>query len=90
MRARLLAGAAALAMAVMPGCGVFKKTGKKPVTMGERISVLDYEKQVQPEADLQGVDVILPEQQVNASWTQPAGNASGESVAIATMKSSSG
>ena len=68
---------AAMALAVLPGCGVFKKTGKKPVTMGERISVLDYEKKVQPEAELQGVEVVLPEQQVNAAWTQPAGNASG-------------
>lgn len=66
-----------MALAILPGCGVFKKNGKKPATMGERISVLDYEKQVQPEAELQGVDVVLPDQQVNASWTQPAGNASG-------------
>ncbi|MCG2842488.1 PQQ-like beta-propeller repeat protein [Sandaracinobacter sp. RS1-74] len=72
----LLLGAAA-ALAALPGCGAFKKTGKKPATMGERISVLDYEKQVQPEAELQGVEVLLPAQQVNADWTQPAGNASG-------------
>lgn len=68
---------ALVSLAALPGCGVFKKTGKKPATMGERISVLDYEKQVQPEAELQGLEVVLPEQQVNPSWTQPAGNASG-------------
>lgn len=68
---------AMVALAALPGCGVFKKTGKKPATMGERISVLDYEKQVQAEAELQGVEVVLPEQQVNAAWTQSAGNASG-------------
>lgn len=76
-RAALTLLMAAVAMAALPGCSVFKKTGKKPATMGERISVLDYEKQVQPEAELQGVEVVLPEQQVNAQWTQPAGNASG-------------
>lgn len=68
---------ALVSLAALPGCGVFKKTGKKPATMGERISVLDYEKQVQPEAELQGLEVVLPAQQVNAAWTQPAGNASG-------------
>lgn len=68
---------ATLALATTPGCKVFKGGGKKPATMGERISVLDYESQVVAEADLQGVDVVLPQPTVNASWTQPAGNASG-------------
>lgn len=77
MRNALVLATTAVALALLPGCGVFKKTGKKPATMGERISVLDYEKQVQPEAELQGVEVVLPGQQVNASWSQPAGNASG-------------
>ncbi|WP_328799407.1 outer membrane protein assembly factor BamB family protein [Sandaracinobacteroides hominis] len=68
---------AALALATTPGCKVFKGGNKKPATMGERISVLDYESQVVAEADLQGVDVVLPQPSVNAAWTQPAGSASG-------------
>lgn len=75
-KAALLAFAA-LALAATPGCKIFKGGGKKPATMGERISVLDYESQVVAEADLQGVEVVLPEPTVNASWTQPAGSASG-------------
>ncbi len=65
------------ALALSPGCKVFKGGGKKPATMGERISVLDYENQVQAEADLQGVEVVLPEASVNEAWTQPSGSASG-------------
>ncbi len=70
-------GLASLALVALPACGAFKAKGKKPATMGERISVLDFERQVEAEADLAGVDVVLPGPQVNAEWTQPAGNASG-------------
>ena len=67
-----------VSLVALPGCGIFRKSSnKKAVTAGERISVLDFERQVEAEADLAGVDVILPEPQVNADWTQPAGNASG-------------
>jgi outer membrane protein assembly factor BamB len=62
----------------LPGCKVFNGSGnKKATTAGQRVSVLDYERQVEAEADLAGVDVVLPQPQVNAEWTQPAGNASG-------------
>ena len=76
-RAALALAIAGLALVALPACGTFKKTGRKPATMGERISVLDYEKQVQAEAELQGIEVVLPEQSVNPAWTQPAGSASG-------------
>ena len=69
--------AALAAMLAVSGCGVFKGGQKKPKTLGERISVLDYEAQVEAEADLQGVEVVLPAAQVNASWVQPSGNAAG-------------
>jgi outer membrane protein assembly factor BamB len=72
--ALLLLSAALLAVS---GCGAFKKEGKKPKTLGERISVLDYEKQVEAETELQGIEVVLPAATVNAAWTQPGGNASG-------------
>jgi outer membrane protein assembly factor BamB len=67
----------AVALLALSGCGVFKGGQKKPKTLGERVSVLDYEKQVQAEAELQGIDVVVPAPQVNPSWTQPAGNAAG-------------
>jgi outer membrane protein assembly factor BamB len=70
-------GLASLALVGLSGCGVFQPRGKKPATVGERISVLDFERQVEAEADLAGVDVVLPPAQVNAEWTQPAGNAAG-------------
>ena len=61
----------------LSGCGVFKGGNKKPKTLGERVSVLDFEKQVQAEAELQDVQIVLPQAEVNASWTQPGGSASG-------------
>lgn len=65
------------AMLAVSGCGALKKGSKKPKTLGERISVLDFEAQVKAEADLQGVEVVLPAAHVNASWVQPSGTASG-------------
>jgi outer membrane protein assembly factor BamB len=67
----------AAAMLTLQGCGIFRGGDKKPKTLGERVSVLDYEKLVEAEADLQGVEIALPTAQVNPSWTQPGGNASG-------------
>lgn len=65
-------------LVVLPGCKIFRGSGdKKAATAGQRVSVLDFERQVEAEADLAGVDVVLPAPQVNAEWTQPAGNAAG-------------
>ncbi len=69
--------ASLVSVALLSGCGMLKKGNRKPATMGERISVLDYEKQVQAEPELQGIEIVLPQQQVNAAWTQPAGDPSG-------------
>jgi outer membrane protein assembly factor BamB len=67
-----------VSLLALPGCKIFRGGGpKKATTAGQRVSVLDYERQVEAEADLAGVDVVLPQPQVNAEWTQPAGNASG-------------
>ena len=67
-----------VSLAMLPGCKVFRGGGpKKATTAGQRISVLDFERQVEAEADLAGVDVVLPAAEVNAAWTQPAGNAAG-------------
>lgn len=73
----LVLGLASVALVALPGCNTFKPKGKKPVTAGERISVLDYERQVEAEADLAGVDVVVPPAHVNTEWIQPAGNSSG-------------
>jgi outer membrane protein assembly factor BamB len=65
-------------LVALPGCKIFRGSGdKKAATAGQRVSVLDFERQVEAEADLAGVDVVLPAPQVNAEWTQPAGNAAG-------------
>jgi outer membrane protein assembly factor BamB len=78
---RRLPAPAALALCVaalsLGGCGIFRGSGAKPKTMGERVSVLDFEKQVEAEAELQGVEVALAAPAVNAEWTQPGGNAAG-------------
>jgi len=73
----LVLGLASAALVALPGCNTFKAKSKKPATAGVRISVLDFERQVEAEADLAGVDVVIPPAQVNAEWIQPAGNASG-------------
>lgn len=67
------------ALTALAGCGVFGGGSKKkgPSTLGERISVLDYERQVSAETELSGVPVRLPAAIINASWTQPGGSASG-------------
>lgn len=67
----------AAAVLALQGCNVFKGGGSKPKTLGERVSVLDFEKQVEAEAELQGIEIVLPQAQVNPSWTQPSGSASG-------------
>lgn len=76
--ARLLA-ILALAGVGLQGCGIFSGGGgsKNVRTSGERMAVLNYEDQAGPEAELQDVAVVLPRVEVNASWTQPGGNASG-------------
>ncbi len=62
----------------LQGCGLFRGGSRTPArTAGERISVLDFERQVEAEAELQGIEVILPQAEVNATWTKPGGSASG-------------
>lgn len=83
MAARAARGPLFLVLAaalVVAGCnreegkGLFRRSPPPPQTAGERISVLDFEQQNQAEADLQGVEVVLPPPQVNPSWTQPGGS----------------
>lgn len=73
----LLAGTLALA-----GCnrgerkGLFRGGAPKEQTMGDRISVLDFERSVEAEAELQDLEVVLPPAGVNPEWNQPGGSAS--------------
>ncbi len=70
--------AAALALA---GCnrgerkGLFRRAPPASQTMGERISVLDYEREVEAEPELRDLEVVLPPPTVNPAWTQSGGSA---------------
>lgn len=67
-----LAAAAGLALGA---CGVFEG-GDKERLEGERISVLDLERKLEPDQQLQDEPVRLPKPYVNASWSQAGGTAS--------------
>lgn len=74
-RSLLVAAAVSLALS---GCGVFKKASSstKPVVLGERLPVLSYEGKLEADPTLADVAVMLPTPTLNATWTQPGGNAS--------------
>ncbi|WP_448580087.1 outer membrane protein assembly factor BamB family protein [Thermaurantiacus sp.] len=62
-----------------PGCkrregGFFKSKPPAAQTAGERISVLDFERNVEAEPELRDVEVVLPPARVNPEWTQPGGS----------------
>lgn len=56
--------------------GLFRKAPPASQTMGERISVLDYERAVEAEAEIRDLEVVLPPATVNPAWTQAGGAAS--------------
>lgn len=58
------------------GCGVFKKTAPKSLTVGERIPVLNYETRAEAEPELKDTAVVLPIAETNSEWGQPGGTAS--------------
>lgn len=72
---RLMAAVAAAAL--LSGCGMFKgKGGPKTPVLGERISILTSESDVEVDPSLADVQVVLPNPEVNSDWSQPGGNAS--------------
>lgn len=77
LSARVTVAALLMAALTLSGCNIFKGGRPKSQTAGERISVLDFEQQVEAEAELADVPVVLPDIVVNDSWTQPGGNATG-------------
>lgn len=66
------------AAALVSGCGIFRggddKKKRTPV-LGERVPVLVYEANAEPDPELADVTITLPPPQTNAEWAQPGGNA---------------
>ncbi|MFQ3595243.1 MAG: PQQ-binding-like beta-propeller repeat protein [Sphingomonadaceae bacterium] len=55
--------------------GLFRKSAPPTQTAGERISVLDFERAIEAEAELREMDVALPPARVNPAWSQGGGSA---------------
>lgn len=66
-----------VAAALVSGCGIFGGGEKKKRTpvLGERLPILVYEANAEPDPELADVTVVLPPAATNAEWTQPGGNA---------------
>jgi outer membrane protein assembly factor BamB len=73
VRSRLLL-LAAIALAA-PGCGVLDKKPAKTPVAGERVSVLDTERDVQPDDATAALPMSLPAPVRNEDWVQSGGNA---------------
>src|SRR3546814_11735041 len=66
------------AAALVSGCGIFGGGGDKKRTpvLGERLPILVYEANAEPDPELADVTIVLPAPRTNEEWTQPGGNAS--------------
>lgn len=67
----LMAAAAATA-----GCGLISKTRPKTPVVGERVAVLDTERDVQVDPATAALPMTLPQASRNAQWAQSGGSAS--------------
>ncbi len=65
---------AVAALVALSGCGIFKGGGKKTPTVGDRVSILVSENQVETDKAIADVQVLLPAPAVNDAWAQPGGN----------------
>jgi len=65
-----------VAAALLSGCGVFNKARPKTPVVGERLSVLSTDPDVQVDPATAALPFTLPEATANASWNQPGGTAS--------------
>lgn len=65
------------AMAALSGCGIFGG-GDDPETptTGNRVPILVSEDEIEVDAQIGSVPVVLPASSANAAWLQPGGNAS--------------
>src|SRR3546814_2354693 len=66
------------AAALVSGCGIFGGGGDKKRTpvLGERLPILVYEANAEPDPELADVTIVHPAPRTNEEWTQPGGNAS--------------
>ena len=77
--ARRLGKVAWLGVLIVAGCSggsLFGNSDDGPKLEGERISVLDLESTLQPDSEIAGEQVQLPEPYVNQNWSQAGGTAS--------------
>lgn len=65
------------ALGALSGCGIFGG-GEEPrtPTVGNRTPILVAEDEIEIDAQIASVPVVLPASQVNPAWLQPGGNAS--------------
>jgi outer membrane protein assembly factor BamB len=65
------------AIGLLAGCGIFRgSSGPTTPTVGERISVLGTEGEVEVDPALAAIPVTVPAPDSNPNWPQPGGNAS--------------
>ncbi len=65
---------AVAALMALSGCGIFKGGVKKTPTVGDRVSILVSENEVETDKTIADVQVLLPAPAVNDAWAQPGGN----------------
>ncbi|MES3098996.1 PQQ-binding-like beta-propeller repeat protein [Sphingomonas faeni] len=65
---------AVAALMALSGCGIFKGGVKKTPTIGDRVSILVSENEVETDKTIADVQVLLPAPAVNDAWAQPGGN----------------
>jgi outer membrane protein assembly factor BamB len=70
------AAALTLVAALLSGCGVVGKSRPKTPVVGERVSVLSTDPDVQVDAATAALPFNLPPAAANDSWNQPGGNPS--------------
>ena len=58
------------------GCGIISKPKPKTPVVGERVAVLDTERDVQVDPETAAIPMNLPAPARNLQWAQPGGNAS--------------
>ena len=65
----------ALAAAAASGCSILKKSTPKTPVLGERVAVLETEKDVVVDPATAALPMVLPDPVANTQWGQPGGNA---------------
>lgn len=78
MRATVRVIAMVGGMLALSACGVFGGKGDKNKTpvLGNRVAILGTEAIIEADAAIAGVQVVIPDAEVNAEWAQPGGSAS--------------